>query len=105
MKYKILLFLACLPFSSANTQVITGAEQTKNYFSLLKNKRIGLFTNHTGIISNEHLADVLHRKGFNLKFIFAPEHGFRGNADAGEKIQDEIDKKTGIPIVGKNNLG
>ncbi|MDR1682371.1 MAG: DUF1343 domain-containing protein, partial [Candidatus Symbiothrix sp.] len=94
-------------FTDSNAQVIVGAEQTEAYFSLLKNKRIGIFTNQTGIIGNEHLVDVLHRKHFNIKFIFAPEHGFRGSGDAGEKIRDEIDKKTGIPIISlyKNKSG
>ena len=103
----ILFCLSCLSFSSGTAQVITGAEQIEAYFPLLKNKRIGLFTNHTGKIGDEHTVDVLHRKGFNIRFIFAPEHGFRGVGDAGEKIQDEMDEKTKIPIISlyKNKSG
>ena len=79
-------------------RVIVGAESTSEYFPLLKNKRIGVFTNHTGRVGEEHLVDLLHRSGFNIVTIFSPEHGFRGNADAGERVNDDIDTKTGIPI-------
>ncbi len=78
--------------------VLVGAESTAEYFPLLKNKRIGIFTNHTGRIGEKHLVDSLHQSGFNIVTIFAPEHGFRGNADAGEKINNDIDAETGIPI-------
>ncbi|MDR1610917.1 MAG: DUF1343 domain-containing protein, partial [Candidatus Symbiothrix sp.] len=74
---------------------------------LLKDKRIGVFSNHTGIVGNEHLVDLLKREGFQVVVIFSPEHGFRGNADAGEKVGDETDAKTGIPVYSlyKNSTG
>ncbi|GHU70270.1 hypothetical protein FACS189413_10390 [Bacteroidia bacterium] len=102
-----ILCLFCVVWINVNAQVIVGAEQTGAYFPLLKNKRIAVFTNHTGKIGDEHLVDVLHRNHFNVKSIFAPEHGFRGNGDAGEKIHDEIDEKTGISIISlyKNKSG
>jgi len=84
--------------TSDSDRVIVGAESTSEYFPLLKDKRIGVFTNHTGRVGEEHLVDLLHRSGFNIVTIFSPEHGFRGDADAGEKVNDEIDSKTGIPI-------
>lgn len=101
----ILLSLFCPAILQA--QVIVGAESTAEYFPLLKDKRIGIFTNHTGIVGNEHLADLLKREGFQVAVIFSPEHGFRGDADAGENVGDETDAKTGIPIYSlyKSNTG
>ena len=79
-------------------QVVVGAECTDEYFSLLAGKRVAVMSNHTGMLGNEHLVDFLKRSGINLTLVFAPEHGFRGDADAGEKVSDAIDPKTGIPI-------
>lgn len=96
----ILLFLGIFSIAveAQNGNVIVGAESISDYFSLIKNKRIAVFSNHTGMIGNKHLVDVLVENGFEIATIFAPEHGFRGTADAGEKIKDEVDAKTGIPI-------
>lgn len=65
----------------------------------LQSKRIGLIINHTSVTADLRLSlDILLNKGFIIKAIFAPEHGFRGNAAAGEKVSHQVDKKTGIPI-------
>lgn len=77
----------------------TGAEQTNLYISDLKGKTIALVVNHTSTIGKTHLADSLISLGVKIKTIFAPEHGFRGTADAGEHVANGIDKKTGLPIV------
>ena len=77
----------------------TGAEQTNLYVSDLKGKTIALVVNHTSMIGKTHLADSLLSLGIKIKTIFAPEHGFRGTADAGEHVANGIDKKTGLPIV------
>ena len=77
----------------------TGAEQTNLYVSGLKGKTIALVVNHTSMIGKMHLADSLLSLGIKIKTIFAPEHGFRGTADAGEHVENGIDKKTGLPIV------
>ncbi len=77
----------------------TGAEQTNLYVSDLKGKTIALVVNHTSMIATTHLADSLLSLGIKIKTIFAPEHGFRGTADAGEHVANGIDKKTGLPIV------
>ena len=77
----------------------TGAEQTNLYVSDLKGKTIALVVNHTSTIGKTHLADSLLSLGIKIKTIFAPEHGFRGTADAGEHVANGIDKKTGLPIV------
>ncbi|WP_071147384.1 exo-beta-N-acetylmuramidase NamZ family protein [Bacteroides ihuae] len=79
--------------------VIVGAELTKEYFPILKNKRIAVFSNHTGMIGNKHTLDVLLENKFNVVAIFSPEHGFRGNADAGEHVSSSVDTKTGVPIL------
>ncbi len=77
----------------------TGAEQTNLYVSDLKGKTVALVVNHTSTIGKTHLADSLISLGIKIKTIFAPEHGFRGTADAGEHVANGIDKKTGLPIV------
>ncbi len=77
----------------------TGAEQTNLYVPDLKGKTVALVVNHTSMIGKIHLADSLLSLGIKIKTIFAPEHGFRGTADAGEHVANGIDKKTGLPIV------
>ena len=77
----------------------TGAEQTNLYLPDLKGKTIALVVNHTSMIGKTHLADSLISLGIKIKTIFAPEHGFRGTADAGEHVANGVDKKTGLPIV------
>lgn len=76
-----------------------GAYQTSEYFKFLHNKKIGLVINQTSCIGNTNIADSLIRAGFQVQKIFAPEHGFRGQADAGEEIKDGIDLKTGVQII------
>ena len=81
-------------------EIKTGAENFDAYLPLLKDKKIGIVTNQTGILSDKtHLVDFLISKKINLTKIFAPEHGFRGTADAGELIKDGKDTKTGLTII------
>ena len=81
-------------------EIKTGAENFDTYLPLLKNKKIGIVTNQTGIMSDKtHLVDFLIDKKINVIKIFAPEHGFRGTADAGELVKDGKDTKTGLPII------
>lgn len=78
----------------------TGADNYIEYLPLLENKKIGVITNQSGILTNgTHLVDFLLSKNIKIQTIFAPEHGFRGTADAGEVIKDGKDIKTGLPIV------
>ncbi|MDQ1139738.1 uncharacterized protein YbbC (DUF1343 family) [Pedobacter agri] len=77
----------------------TGAEQTKKYLPLLKGKRVGMVVNPTSIIGNQTAVDSLLKRGVKIQKIFGPEHGFRGDASAGVKIDDAIDTKTGIKAV------
>ncbi len=93
--------------STSSKEVKVGAEQMDKILPMLKNKRVALVVNHTSIVNKKgtHLLDTLIACGINIKKVFAPEHGFRGNADAGEKVKDGKDSKTGIQIIslyGKN---
>ncbi len=78
----------------------TGADRPELYLPLLKNKTIGIVTNQTGLMKDQtFLVDFLVKNNIKIKSIFAPEHGFRGDADAGEHVKNGVDTKTGIPIV------
>tara|TARA_B000000441_G_C21630932_1_gene283355 strand:- start:2 stop:715 length:714 start_codon:yes stop_codon:yes gene_type:complete len=87
-----------------------GANQISKYENLIKNKKIGIIANHTSVIfkknlDHTHIVDSLIELGFDIKKIFAPEHGFRGTEPNGANIDDEIDIKTGLKIIslhGKN---
>jgi uncharacterized protein YbbC (DUF1343 family) len=89
-----------LTLTSTDAAFKTGAENIESYLPLLKDKRVGIVTNQTGILSKEkHLVDFLIEQNINLQKIYAPEHGFRGTADAGELIVDGKDTKTNLPII------
>jgi uncharacterized protein YbbC (DUF1343 family) len=113
MKKKIIitLFLTLL-FSAMYSQneVITGAERMEEYLEGLKNKKVALLTNQTGVVRNSegklvHLLDTLLSHKIDIVKVFSPEHGFRGNVEAGGVVKNSIDSKTGLPIIslyGKN---
>lgn len=96
---------SCKKYIKLNTKnniekIRTGADNFEKYLPLLKDKKIGIVTNQTGILSNSvHLVDFLVENKIIIKNIFAPEHGFRGTADAGEHVIDAKDTKTGLPII------
>ncbi len=100
--------LACAqtkPKQQATQKVLLGVEQTALYFPLLQDKNVAFVGNHTSILEGKHLVDSLLAAQIKLVKVFSPEHGFRGDADAGEKVKDGIDVKTGLPIIslyGKN---
>ena len=103
---RIPLFLACLllavlAFSQNKkpARIYPGAERLDIYLPLLKGKQVGIFANQTSTVGNTHLIDTLRKLGVDIKVIFGPEHGFRGTADAGEKVGNYVDEKTGIPVV------
>lgn len=79
--------------------IITGAEQMNVLLPLLQNKRVALLVNQTAVVGQTHLADTLLASGVAIQKIFAPEHGFRGKADAGSHIQDNIDLKTQLRVI------
>jgi uncharacterized protein YbbC (DUF1343 family) len=80
-------------------QIIPGAERLDYYLPMLANKSIAIVTNHTGLVMGVHLVDTLKSRNVKINVIFCPEHGFRGDADAGQHIDNSKDTKTGIPIV------
>lgn len=82
-----------------NKVVKTAAERVEAYRPLLEGNRIAMVVNQTSVIGSVHLVDSLFSMGVDIRKVFAPEHGFRGDADAGEKLTDGIDPKTGIPIT------
>jgi uncharacterized protein YbbC (DUF1343 family) len=79
--------------------IIPAAERLNVYVPLLKGKRVAIFANHTAMVGKRHLVDTLLKLGVNIKVAFGPEHGFRGNAPDGAKIETTVDKATGVPIV------
>jgi len=108
----ILVILSLLVFLSAcsaqksgqqhtdnGQRIIPGAERIEVYLPLIKGKRVAIFANQTSMVGNTNLIDTLSKLGINIKMVFGPEHGFRGTADAGEKVGNFIDEKTGIPVV------
>jgi len=107
----VLLFISCYASSQLNSKqvqseqpgkqlpVITGAERMETYLPLLKDKSVAVFANQTSMVKNSHLVDTLVKRGVRVVKILSPEHGFRGDADAGEHVMDGKDKKTGIPII------
>ncbi|KAA6300892.1 MAG: hypothetical protein EZS26_002951 [Candidatus Ordinivivax streblomastigis] len=101
---KVFLFIfislwGILSVCAQQSSVIVGAEQTEAYFPLLKGKRIALFSNQSGIVGDKHLLDVLIENKVNVVAIFSPEHGFRGEAGAGDHVASSVDEKTGVPIL------
>ncbi len=90
--------VSCAQETKSSYKILTGADQTNLSVSKLKGKRIAIVANQTSVISNEsnytHLVDSLVSLKLNIQKVFAPEHGFRGKADAGESIADGIDANT-----------
>lgn len=97
----LLALLACafLRVAASSDSVVVGAARTDIIRQMVEGKRVGLLSNHTGIVGNRHTLDLLLDEGLNVTTIFSPEHGFRGTADAGEKVSTSRDSRTGLPIV------
>lgn len=89
------LFLSAVEYSNS----IPAAELTQKYLHLLIGKKVGIVANQTSMIKNTHLVDSLLALNIDVKKIFCPEHGFRGQADAGAHIKSSNDEKTGLPII------
>ena len=114
----VILLIACnsdkneTVATQVNSVIEEGAQQTETYLPLLMGKKVGLVTNQTSVIFNNkarsnytHIVDSLLSLDINIKKVFAPEHGFRGTADAGETVKNSVDTKTNLPIIslyGKN---
>ena len=102
MKHILIIILSLFSFSCQATEqsekIKVGAEQTEEYFPALKGQRVAVLANHTAMVGEQHLVDMLISNGVKLVGIFSPEHGFRGGADAGEHVKNSVDEKTGVPI-------
>ena len=99
----ILITFNHLSFSQDNIPISVGANQLNEYLTEIINLDVGVIANSTSRIRNNkksiHLIDSLLKLNINVKKVFSPEHGFRGEADAGEKIKNSIDLKTGLEII------
>ena len=85
-------------------EVLVGATDTTAYMPMLRDRRVAILANHTAMYSaEEHVVDMLHREGINIVGIFAPEHGFRGSVEAGLKVDNGVDERTGIAILSLYN--
>ena len=98
MLKKISLLFLTLSFSLF-AQIVTGASSSAEYLPKLKGKNVALVVNQSSLVNGEHLVDSLLRHHVHVIKIFAPEHGFRGKADAGQHLKNGVDAKTGLPIV------
>lgn len=94
----LMLFDSCAAQSTDKT-VVVGAERKELYLSALKNKSVALVVNHTSKVGNQHLLDFMLEQSVHVVKVFAPEHGFRGDADAGELVGNDVDAKTGVSVV------
>lgn len=95
-----LIFTLGFNFKLLSAQDIeVGAAQINGYLGLIKDKNVAVVGNQSSMVNKTHLVDTLLTLGINIKKVFAPEHGFRGKADAGEKVSDDVDVKTGLPIL------
>ncbi|TNE54885.1 MAG: DUF1343 domain-containing protein [Bacteroidetes bacterium] len=93
---------ACCPAQTASesdTTVLVGAVQLDRYLPMLSGKQVGLVVNHSSLVYDQHLVDTLAARGVCIARIFAPEHGFRGDAPDGEYLKDGADRQTGAPII------
>jgi uncharacterized protein YbbC (DUF1343 family) len=99
------IFITSAQAKSSDDSLVVGAQQYVEYLWQLQNKRVGLVVNQTSRVGQVHLVDSLLAKSINITKIFAPEHGFRGDHDAGAHVKNAIDSKTGISLIsiyGKN---
>lgn len=103
LKYFPLLLITLLLFSCAPEEepvIITGPDRfAEEDFTSIAGYRVGLVTNHTATVGDEHIADIMHQSDvIELKALFGPEHGIRGDAPAGAQIEDDVDEQTGVPV-------
>ena len=101
--FLILMTFSYLSFSQSNNKLIVGANRTELFLNHIEGLNVAVVANLSSKIKSNtksiHLIDSLLKLNIKIKKVFSPEHGFRGEADAGEKVEDGIDQKTGIPII------
>lgn len=98
MRYLPVTLFAIFCVATSHAKVICGAERIGEWQRMLKGQRVALLANHTAMVGREHTLDVMLGKGVEVVAVISPEHGFRGTADAGEKVASSVDVKTGVPI-------
>ena len=102
----IITGMVSVAYAQNSDNITTGAEQLEKYLPLLEGKKVGIMGNQTSVAGDKHLVDVLLENNVDLKFAFAPEHGFRGTIERGEKVSNDVDAKTGLTVhtlYGKND--
>lgn len=92
------ILLTCL-LTGCGKSVLPGDAQPEQYLPLLRERKVAVYSNHTGVVDGKHLVDILLENGIHVSAIFSPEHGFRGKADAGAGVSDSVDPETGVPIL------
>ncbi len=92
----LMVICSCAPKKKG---IIIGSERTEQYLPRLEGKRVAVVANHTSLVDSVHLVDTLLSEGVRIQRIFSPEHGFRGDAGAGEGVKSYEDEKTGLPVV------
>ena len=103
-KLLLVLCVLCVEVAAYAEEVRVGATDTLAYMSLLRGRRVAVLANHTAMYSaEEHIVDMLHIECIDLVGIFAPEHGFRGAVEAGAKVENDVDTKTGVAILSLYN--
>lgn len=96
----VLFVFPLLPLAGQKGKVpVPAAERTEAYVSGLKGKKVALVVNQTSVVGSAHLVDTLLKRGVQVAVVFAPEHGYRGKADAGEHIHDDTDPSSGLPVL------
>lgn len=93
------IFLSVCITVHSQPRIIPGAERMERYLPWLRGANVAIFANQTSVVGSSHLVDTLLKLGIHIKKIFSPEHGFRGNSDAGEQVGSQADPATGIPII------
>ncbi|RVU26956.1 DUF1343 domain-containing protein [Sandaracinomonas limnophila] len=102
----IFLGLSTAIFAQKYKTFLPAAAHFESYLPIIKDKKVGLVVNQTSMVGKKHLLDTLLSRGVQVTKIFGPEHGFRGKADAGSHLENEIDASTKLPIIslyGKHN--
>jgi uncharacterized protein YbbC (DUF1343 family) len=98
---RVVIFVMVLLFSggAVSAQIMTGADQMSRYLPLIQGRSVAVFANATSVVGGSHLVDTLLKAGVHIVRIFSPEHGFRGDADAGAVVGNQQDPATGVPII------
>lgn len=99
MRFFLSVIIVLSAVIGAEAQVIVGAEQTSCYLPVVEGKRVAVVANQTSVVGTRHLVDSLLSLNVDVVRVFGPEHGFRGNGDAGEHLSDNVDAVTGLPVV------